>query len=235
MDTSTHSEVKRVKQNASRGDAEAQWVLGYWHEEGISDASGLALVPVNPKRALRWYLAAAEQGHASAQAAVSRLLSGADGIPPEFDKALAWGRRAAAQGDASAAFNMGTIYRDLGNLGRAFHWYQRAARMGASDAWLQVGLCLLFGVGVPQDASAARSAFAGVLDADPGSTFQRSREDALYWLAVLDLLGGRPTRRTMALARERLEVANADEDHEQANAVLNLIGKTRYMSVREGR
>jgi len=226
MDTLTRLELKRQNRCAARGDAEAQWMLGYWHEDGACDADGLVLVSPNPGQALRWYLAAAEQGHTQAQSAASRLLSGAEGVTPAFDEALAWGKRAVAQGDASAAFNLGTIYRDLGNLRRAFHWYQRSAKMGGHDALLQVGLCLLFGTGVARDAKAARTAFTSLLDADPSTTFQRSREDALYWLAVLDLLGGHHTRHSLVHVRKRLAVANADDDHEQANALLNLIGKT---------
>lgn len=235
MDTLTRSEVELVKRNAYRGKADAQWMLGYWYEAGVADASGSVLLAANAKKALRWHLAAAEQGHTSAQAAASRLLSGTDGIASKFDQALAWGKQATAQGDSSAAFNLGTMYRDLGNLGRAFHWYQRAARMGASDAWLQQGLCLLFGLGVSRDAGEARSAFTRVVDADPTTTYPRSREDALYWLAIMDLLGGRHTKRSLARIRQRLEAANIDEDHEQANVLLNLIGKTRYLSNRKVR
>ncbi|MGS5089817.1 tetratricopeptide repeat protein [Hydrogenophaga sp. A37] len=229
MDTLTRSDMKSWKLAAARGEAEAQWMLGYWYEEGACDATGVVLIAPKAKSALRWYQAAAEQGHASAQAAMSRLLSSAVDVSPAFDQAIAWGKRAVAQGDASAAFNLGTIYRDLGKPRTAFNWYQRAAAMGDHDAFLQLGLCHLFGWGVPQDRDAAWSALVSVLDADPSTTCQRSREDATYWLAVMDLLGGRHTQRSMAPVRERLEVANADEDHEQANALLNLIGKSRQM------
>ena len=48
---------------------------------------------------------------------------------------------------------------------------------------------------------------------------------------VLDgLLGGRHTPRSVASIRARLEVANVDEDHEQVNELLNLIGKRRYLA-----
>lgn len=235
MDTLTRSDLKSWKLAAARGEAEAQWMLGHWNEEGAGDVTGVVLVAPNPKQALQWYQSAAEQGHVSAQAALSRVLSGAEGVAPAFDQAIAWGKKAVAQGDASAAFNLATIYRDLGKPRTAFNWYRRAATMGDADAHLQLGLCHLFGWGVRQDWDAARAAWASVMDAEPGTTCQRSQEDALYWLAVLDLLGGRHTRRSMAPIRDRLELANADEDHEQANALLNLIGKRRYMAQPPGR
>lgn len=230
MDTLTHPELKRVKLSAFSGEAEAQWELGFICEDGGCDASGEVLVSPSPEQALRWYQAAAEQGHPQAQAALSRLLSGSEGVPPDFEKAIAWGRRAVAQGDASAAYNLGTIYRDLGKPKQAFAWYQRAATMGDNDALLQIGLCLLFGWGVQLDAVAARSAWERVIAGDPVASCQRSREDAQYWLALVSLLDGRHTKRSMEQIRSRLETANADEDHEQANALLNLIGKHRYMT-----
>jgi TPR repeat protein len=235
MNILTRKDWKRVTLAADRGDAQAQFERGCLCEEGAHDATGRWLVAPSAEQALRWHRVAAEQGHPQAQAAMSRLLSSGDGAMPDFPAAIAWGKKAVAQGDAAAAFNLATIYRDLGKPKTAFGWYQRAAAMGDHDAFLTVGLSYLFGWGVPQDWDAARVALNRVVDGDPVATFQRSREDAMHWLAVVDLLGGRHTPRSVAPIRARLEAANADEDHEQANALLHLIGKRRYMAQRPGR
>lgn len=107
--------------------------------------------------------------------------------------------------------------------------------MGDADACLSMGLCRLFGWGVSRDVVEAQSELQQVVDAPPRAVCPRSREDALYWLSVLALLGGRHTAISMKPIRARLKAANADEDYEQANALLHLIGKRRHMAQRPGR
>ncbi len=47
----------------------------------------------------------------------------------------------------------------------------------------------------------------------------------MYWISILCLIRGPLTNRSLVRVRSLLEVANADNDHEQANELLNLIGK----------
>jgi TPR repeat protein len=207
---------------AESGDAEAQWELGYYCEQGAVTRSGKTLSPKDRSAAMSWYLRAAEQDHAAAKVSLSNLLS--EGDNPDFQTAISWAKSAVAQGDASAAYNLGIIYRDLGKPKAAFRYYQLAATMGDAEAHLQVGLCFLLGHGTAIDHAAAQVSFQKVLQVPAESVSQRSREDALYWLALLNLMG-LGQRRSVGRAREMLAEANADDDHEQANDILNVIGK----------
>jgi len=216
-------------QRARDGDSEAQERLGYYCENGAMDPSGHLLIPIQPEQALAWYEQAAQQGSTQAQNSLSKLLSSDEGIPRDLTAAIYWAKRAVAQGDGAAAFNLGTIYRDQGKPLLALRWYQRSASMGDNDALLQIGLCQLFGFGTKQAIDAARASFTQLLEGDPLYTCQRSRENALYWLAVIELIGPAGGRRRVARARAMLEQANADDDHEQANDILCLIGKSRYL------
>lgn len=101
--------------------------------------------------------------------------------------------------------------------------------MGDNDSLLTVGLCYLFGFGTDQDCHAAYRCFKNVVNCDPATLCQRSIENAHYWMAVAHLIGMGDAKKSVTQARKMLEIANADDDHEQSNEILNLIGKTKYL------
>jgi hypothetical protein len=84
---------------------------------------------------------------------------------------------------------------------------------GAVGSWRE------FGFGTQQNIIAADRTFIA----------QYSHEDAHYWSAVLMLMKARRGKSAVARIRAYLECANADDDHEAANTLLNLIGKSRYL------
>ena len=215
---------------AENGDPEAQWEVGYFHQTGAKDKSGNVLASVSLATAMKWYQASAAQGNARAQSTLSTIFSSGGEIVQDFPLAINWARKAVAQGDSSAAFNLATIYRDLGKPKLAFRWYQRAGSMDDTDAFLQIGLCYLFGFGTKQDFGSALSAFERIIICDPATSCQRSKENARYWISVLRLIRGPGTKNAIAQVRSLLEIANADDDHEQANELLNLIGKNCYLT-----
>lgn len=215
---------------AQAGDRQAQWEAGYYHEHGGANRAGLVVVERNRAEAIRWYTQSAESGDAAAQCALSNLFSTPEGGERDFKQAIFWARKAIAQGNASAAYNLATIYRDLNRPKRAFHWYKRAAEMGDGDALLQIGLCRMFGFGTAQDLAAAAKCFEAVFSDNSARSCQRSKEDALFWAGVLQLLRKGAAGRSLSRARAMLESANADDDHRQANELLNLIGKTAYLA-----
>jgi len=212
---------------AQSGDPEAQWELGYHFEYGADDEAGNCVVEMNVTEALRWYETSAEQGYAVAQGALSRLLSSGNGITPDYPAAIHWAKQAIAQGDASAAYNLGTIYRDQQKYMLAMFNYQQAAEMGDLDAQLQLGLCHMFGIGTKQNLYSAMDCFSALVEGDPSLSTQRSREDAQYWMAVIQLLIMGSHHEFLPQVRTMLERANHDDDHEQANLLLNLIGKSK--------
>lgn len=229
MNTLSLQQWTTLLADAGSGNADACFELGYCHEYGVQDDSGQQLATAATEPALYWYTQAAQQGHASAQCMLSALLSTGDGIVRDLKAAKQWARKAIRQGNATAAFNLGTIYRDQQRPTLAFRCYQQAVRMGDHDAMLQLGLCFLFGLGCAQDPAAAEHSLRLLLQAHSDTVCQRSREDAQYWLAIVTLLGRGSTKSSLAEARQLLELGNADDDHAQANELLNLIGKTRYL------
>ena len=230
MDTIAKLKWKKLLAHAKAGSAEAQWEIGYYYESGAVDKSGNVLANTNLLKAQHWYKLSAEHGNTAAQVALSNLLSTGDGIRRDDESAIYWAKRALAQGDSSAAFNLGTIYRDQSKPAMSFRWYKHAASMGHSESFFQLGLCYLFGFGTKQDFGEAYSHLNKVVAGKPSASCQRTKENALYWMSVIQLLGIGKAKRSLAGARKMLESANADHDHEQANEVLNTIGKSRYLS-----
>ena len=57
--------------------------------------------------AVKWYIRAAEQGHASAQSNLGNMYSDGRGVPQDYQTAVTWYIRAAEQGDDIAQYNLG--------------------------------------------------------------------------------------------------------------------------------
>ena len=230
MEIITEESWNTLMSLAKNGNDEAQWEIGYYHEYGAVDNSGKILAKVSPSEAVHWYTLSAKQGNASAQCSLSSLLSSGAGIARNYQAAIKWAKKAISQGNASAAFNLGTIYRDLKKPAIAFRWYRQATSMGDIDSFLNVGLCHLFGFGTKQDCDAAYYCFKAVIDDPATASCQRTKENAHYWMAIIHLIGMGSTPKSVPKARQMLEIANIDDDNEQANEILNVIGKTEYLS-----
>ena len=61
-----------------------------------------------------------------------------DGVKPDPNAALYWYGRAYRHGDFSAANNIGCIWRERGNVGRALTWFRRAVKLGDPEANLNI-------------------------------------------------------------------------------------------------
>src|SRR5690606_1187754 len=78
--------------------------------------------------------------------------------------------------------NIAVAYRALGNRRRAFEWWRRTARAHDGDAWLEVGYCLQYGIGVRRDPAAAAKAYGSAIASRWITEY--GREEALYHLAT---------------------------------------------------
>jgi len=94
--------------------------------------------------AVKWYLKAAEQGHAGAQNNLAMCYAYGRGVAKDEVKAFEWLQKAAEQGNATAQLNLGACYQGgtgvSTNLGKAEEWYLKAAEQGHSYAMYTLGL-----------------------------------------------------------------------------------------------
>ncbi len=124
--------LAELQRSAHAGDPWAQLNLGAAYDHGMAG------VPRDSSRALRWYRKAAEQGLAKAQFNLAHcLVVGCDG-GVDARQARIWMRRAAEQGMADAQFLLGVMLAEgLGgdvDRAQARHWLQKAVVGGQADA-----------------------------------------------------------------------------------------------------
>ena len=84
--------VALAQEAAVSGSLKAMWIMGlaYDHGRGVEQSY---------EKAFRWYLKAAEAGHAPSQANLACLYARGDGVEKDMSKAEEWVRKSAAQGD----------------------------------------------------------------------------------------------------------------------------------------
>jgi uncharacterized protein len=95
----------RLSPLAEKGDARAQFDLGFMHAYGWG-------VQRNPSEAITWYRKAADQGLPIAQHFLGMAYVNGEGVRPEDAEAARWFARAAAQGFAQAQFMLGLMTLD---------------------------------------------------------------------------------------------------------------------------
>ena len=82
---------------AQSGDAEAQWQMAGYYEQGLG-------VEPDQQEAIRWYRQAATSGHVEAQYKVGAFFSSST------EEAVQWYEKAALQGHLEAQIKLGNYY-----------------------------------------------------------------------------------------------------------------------------
>ena len=97
--------LRRLSSLADKGDARAQFDIGFMHAYGWGVARDAAA-------AIPWYRKAADQGLAVAQHFLGLAFVNGEGVRPDDAEASRWFGRAAAQGFAQAEFMLGLMSLD---------------------------------------------------------------------------------------------------------------------------
>ena len=117
---------------AADGNVAAMKLLGDLYLEG---KGGIAQ---DYAKAMEYYLQAADEDNADAQAQLGYMYQNALGVPADYAKAMEWNNRAAQQGNAQGQAQIGYLYQNgLGvtqNLDEAGRWYTRAKESGSEWA-----------------------------------------------------------------------------------------------------
>ena len=125
LKTNSTRVVSACRRLADRGDALAQFNLGFIYDNGWG-------VPQDYAEAVKWYRKAAEQEDANAQFNVGQMYMRGYGVQRNYDEAARWFRRAADQGNAGAQYYLGFMYetgrgvRD--DFVQAYMWFDLAGR-----------------------------------------------------------------------------------------------------------
>lgn len=108
-------------------DHEAQFRLGDYYESGVVE-------PENLPEAAKWYMLAAEGGHAGAQFAIGSFYEAGAGVEQSIEKAAFWYEKCASRNVANCQFNLGRLHGSeqsaAPDLVEAYKWYYLAAKNG---------------------------------------------------------------------------------------------------------
>ena len=89
-------DINALRKSADRGDAKAQFNLGWYYEKGKG-------VKQDSAEAVKWYRKAADQGHAKAQCKLGVCYFYGYGVKQDYAEAVKWYFKASKQGDTRAA------------------------------------------------------------------------------------------------------------------------------------
>ena len=208
--------ISALRRRVAQGDLSAMCDLGMWLQEGFQDRKGRAVLRSNPGYAFRLLKTAAVGGHKEAAAPLGYSYDVGLGTKRNKRQAVRWYTKDFRNEGTTGAANLATIYRDAGDLRRAFSWWMRAATMGDGDAMGDAGYCYHYGIGVRKNIASARRLYGRAIAARDISMW--GREKALYQLGVSCVDAGK-----LKLAVPLLKRAAKDGDYPEADAVLKQI------------
>jgi TPR repeat protein len=109
--------------------------------------------------AIKYYLDAADRGHAGAMNDLAGMFEYGVGVPQNLPTALEWYERAAEFGHAGAMTHLGQLSEDglhvPQDFARARHWYEKAAALGNATSMNNLADLYRYGRGVATDLPAA--------------------------------------------------------------------------------
>ena len=133
---------------ASLFSNQAMFELGECYEKGWG-------VEEDAKKAVEWYLKAANQGDGPACTALGNFYRSGIGVTASADKAFEWYKKGAAVNDDQALLNVGNCYYyGMGtekDYTEAVKWYGKSAEQGNIKAQTNFGVCHEYGQGTEQN------------------------------------------------------------------------------------
>lgn len=161
IERNTELAIKYLTRSAASGVSEADLLLAHLYKDGTDG------IKPDAERSAKHFKAAAEAGLCEAQYFYSLCLKKGHGCKKDRKEALYWMKRAAndrsdgADGSPDAMYRLGVYYhKGIGckkNLKNAFICYYNAARLGHTSALRAVSECYKRGIGISQNAAAARA------------------------------------------------------------------------------
>jgi TPR repeat protein len=170
------AQVAEWRKGAEKGDAAAQYNLGYCYAHGQG-------VTQNDGEAVKWCRKAADQGDAFAQQTLGVCYANGIGVPQNDAQAIKWYRKAAEQGNALAQYNLGLGYANgqgvVKDAAEAVKWYRKAAEQENALAQCFLGFSYANGEGVVKDYTEAVKWYRKA--AEQGDAFAQSNLGVCYY------------------------------------------------------
>ena len=142
------NKLLEYKTKAGKGDAEAQFNLAVCYRKGQGVAK-------DDRKAVKWFVKAAEQNHAEAQLYLGFCYAKGQGVKINYNEVVKWWRNAAEQNHSEAQYNFGVCYANGEGVEKDFaeavKWWRKAAEQNDANAQYSLGVCYASGEGVKKD------------------------------------------------------------------------------------
>jgi hypothetical protein len=133
--------------------------------------------------ALPLLLKGAKAGDTSCQILLGNYFSdGRKGIPIDQTRAIYWYKQAYKQGDSGAPFNLAMHYRNRGDVGEAYRWFQHSVDAGDNEAHLALAKIWLH---ERENATKAIKHLKAVFQGNPHDVSELGRDEARTMLRRL--------------------------------------------------
>lgn len=147
-----------IRKSAMLGYSEAQYILGMWYLTGNDGAE-----EPNYTEAVRWFEAAAAQGHVESMYELSRCFLRGEGVAVDDSASIKWLTQATDGGLGKAQCKLGEAYGNgegvEKNMDIAFKYLTLSANQGYGEAEYCLGILYRDGDGVPKNAEKALDYF----------------------------------------------------------------------------
>lgn len=128
--------VPLLKRSAEKGNAEAQYNLGYCYQSGTG-------VEKDIKKAIEWYSKSADHGFNDGLYQMMMAYGNGDGVEQNPEKAFSYALRCAENNDATCMWNVMNCYNDgVGvkkDLGKMLEWATRLGKLENSENSIKSG------------------------------------------------------------------------------------------------
>lgn len=177
---------------AQAGDADSQYEVAAQAEQAN-----------NMPEALRWYQAAADQGHAMSKMVLAELYETGRGVPRDLQRAIRMYEPLAEAGSTEARYRLAQIYLAKGQNDQAVRLLTRIIDQGDTRAPLDLAEMYEQGHGVPRNLPRAMELYQAA--ADHGNSFAQARLGTLYLRG--DGIGADPAK-ALPLLRKAAEAGD---------------------------
>lgn len=137
------------KKAAQQGSLDAATNIALMYADGIG-------IPKDPAQALIWFRQAADGGDATAQYNLALIYGKGKGVPQDYKESVRWLTAAAEQNVLPATLDLAAFCLHppdgtAADVGRAIHYYEKAANLGSAPAEAMLGNIFAGGAGGASD------------------------------------------------------------------------------------
>lgn len=212
---------------AEQGNSKAMNEVAFNYEHGLT-ADGIVIVEKNTQLAFDWTKKSYETGDLDGMINYANYLSDGKYLFCEKNIQLAMKlyEKAMHLGSSVAAYSLGIEYRNQHNFEKAFELYSKSNKNSGDIPDLTIGLCYYYGIGIEKNKLQALKIFESI-NLNVNTPYEV--DEANYLLGKL-YLEGEIVEQSIDKARYYLELADKDGDHNSAQELLFVIGRSPFIN-----